>query len=83
MCSSDLNPRNENPGQIIADILPGIEKGVEVLKIEDRRKAIATAISQLGEKDVLIVAGKGHENYQQIGEEKIEFNDAAVVREFV
>ena len=77
------NPRNENPGQIIAEILPGIEKEVEVLKIEDRRKAIATAISQLGKKDVLIIAGKGHENYQQVGEEKVQFNDAAVARELL
>jgi len=77
------NPRNEDPKQIIEEILPGIKRGTEVQQIEDRRSAIHSAVSGLGERDVLIIAGKGHENYQQIGEQKIEFNDAAVVREFV
>ncbi|MFW6415421.1 MAG: UDP-N-acetylmuramoyl-L-alanyl-D-glutamate--2,6-diaminopimelate ligase, partial [Thermodesulfobacteriota bacterium] len=77
------NPRNEDPGSIISDILPGIGNTPEVQQIEDRRRAIRAAISDLGERDVLIIAGKGHEDCQQIGEEKVEFNDAAVVREFV
>ena len=64
--SSD-NPRDEDPAAIIRDILAGVEPGMGAYKIiEDRRKAIRFAMD-IGEKnDIIILAGKGHENYQQI-----------------
>lgn len=77
------NPRNEDPGQILQDISNGIEREVPILRELDRRKAIQIAISKLREEDALIIAGKGHENYQQIGEQRIEFNDYCVVRELI
>ncbi|WP_282089883.1 UDP-N-acetylmuramoyl-L-alanyl-D-glutamate--2,6-diaminopimelate ligase [Aquimarina algiphila] len=77
------NPRTENPEQIIADI----EKGVEpqdykkTLSITDRKQAIKTAC-QLAEKDdIILIAGKGHETYQEINGERNDFNDFEIVRE--
>lgn len=71
------NPRTENPFEILKDIEKGIisknYKNYEI--IEDRKKAIKRAISLLNKDDSLIIAGKGHENYQIIGKEKIHFSD--------
>lgn len=71
------NPRTEEPSAIIADILEGIsEEDKEKYRIEmDRRKAIEWATQQLETGDTLIIAGKGHENYQIIGETKHHFDD--------
>ncbi|BCE00625.1 UDP-N-acetylmuramoyl-L-alanyl-D-glutamate--2,6-diaminopimelate ligase [Marinicellulosiphila megalodicopiae] len=79
------NPRFENPESIIEDIqsglsLSGLEKTQVIL---DRKKAIELAISQMQEKDVLLVAGKGHEDYQIIGSKKIDFSDLKVVRQLM
>ncbi len=77
------NPRTENPNQIIEDI----EKGVEpqdykkTLSITDRKQAIKTAC-QLAEKDdIILIAGKGHETYQEINGERIDFDDFKIVTE--
>ncbi len=77
------NPRTENPDQIIEDI----EKGVEpqdykkTLSITDRKQAIKTAC-QLAEKDdIILIAGKGHETYQEINGERIDFDDFKIVKE--
>ena len=70
------NPRSESPQQIIEQILmgvPGAEGRVE--SISDRREAIAVGVKQLQSGDVLLVAGKGHESYQLVGTERIEFDD--------
>ena len=62
------NPRTEPPEAIIADILPGLEGGSAQIHVEpDRRKAIAWALSQGSPGDVIVLAGKGHETYQEIG----------------
>lgn len=71
------NPRTEEPGEIIKEILAGFD-GVNSrqLRIEpDRRKAIGFAIQSARKDDVVLIAGKGHEEYQIIGSEKIEFSD--------
>jgi len=76
------NPRSEPPLDIIGDI----EKGMTTENytvIEDRRKAIQYACSQKEEGDVLLVAGKGHETYQVIGEKVVRFDDAEVIRECI
>lgn len=84
------NPRTEVPSAIIEEILPGIrdvavpfdgERGFEV--IEDRRSAIARAVSIAKSGDLIIVAGKGHEDYQIIGDRKIHFDDREVLGELL
>ena len=75
------NPRHEAPRAIMADARPGLVGAARVLEDPDRRAAIAMALGEMGPDDVLVVAGKGHEAYQQIGDVKLPFHDATVVRE--
>lgn len=72
------NPRSEDPAAIIADIGDGIRGAYE--QIVDRRLAIRAAIAQARRGDVVLVAGKGHEHYQEIGGVRHRYSDAAVVR---
>ena len=71
------NPRTENPTDILNDMLKGVpaSKSKQVLVIENRREAIKTACMMLHPNDVLLVAGKGHENYQEINHVKHHFDD--------
>jgi UDP-N-acetylmuramoyl-L-alanyl-D-glutamate--2,6-diaminopimelate ligase len=70
------NPRSENPEEIIEDILSGMDRSASGLFVEiDRRKAIQEAIHGAGTKDMVAVCGKGHEDYQIIGDRKIHFKD--------
>jgi UDP-N-acetylmuramoyl-L-alanyl-D-glutamate--2,6-diaminopimelate ligase len=69
------NPRGEDPAAIIADIVAGIPGTHEV--IEDRRAAIAHAIAHAAAADVVLLAGKGHETYQEIAGRRLPFSDAA------
>lgn len=73
------NPRTEVPMQIIDDIKQGII-GDDYKVVEDRVDAIRYAISSRDEGDIVVIAGKGHEEYQIVGDRKIEFDDAEVVR---
>lgn len=77
------NPRSERPEAIIDEIVAGLsEEGRRRTVLEpDRRKAIALAVAQAGEGDVVIIAGKGHEDYQVIGEKRIHFDDTEVAAE--
>ncbi len=78
------NPRKEDPKKIIEDILRDTDTKLEKNKYEveiDRRKAIGKSLSFMKKDDILLVAGKGHENYQIIGEKELPFDDAAVVKE--
>ena len=72
------NPRSEEPGAIIAEILEGAD-GAEVEP--DRREAIARAVGEAGEGDVVVIAGKGHEQGQQFADHTIPFDDREVARE--
>lgn len=74
------NPRHESPAQIIADILQGVS-GNGHLVIEDRAAAIRRALEIRRGDDIVVVAGKGHEEYQSINDEMIEFSDAEVIRQ--
>ncbi len=68
------NPRSEDPGSIIADIVTGMTPGRHEI-IPDREEAIRRAVETAGEGDIVVIAGKGHEDYQIIGKEKIHFDD--------
>jgi UDP-N-acetylmuramoyl-L-alanyl-D-glutamate--2,6-diaminopimelate ligase len=75
------NPRTEDPEQILADAEVGIKKtGKPYEKIADRREAIYRAISQARTDDLVLIAGKGHEDYQIIGREVFHFDDKEVAR---
>jgi UDP-N-acetylmuramoyl-L-alanyl-D-glutamate--2,6-diaminopimelate ligase len=74
------NPRTEEPLSIIEEIRPGVT-GNSFKVIEDRRAAIDGAIAMAKEKDVVLVAGKGHEDYQIIGKVTYPFNDREVIEE--
>ncbi len=69
------NPRTEDPQRILADILAGIPDSVNPIVIGDRAEAIHQAIQQAKPGDGLLIAGKGHEDYQILGTEKIHFDD--------
>jgi UDP-N-acetylmuramoyl-L-alanyl-D-glutamate--2,6-diaminopimelate ligase len=76
---TDDNPRTENSGVIVADILGGFVDVDTVTVIADRARAITEAIAKAEPQDVVLVAGKGHEDYQLIGEQRQPFSDAAEV----
>ena len=73
------NPRSEEPEAIIAEILEGTGSEAEVEP--DRREAIARAVAEAGEGDVVVIAGKGHEQGQQFADRTIPFDDREVARE--
>ncbi len=75
---TDDNPRNEDPAVIRREILAGCRKATE---IGDRREAIAAGTAMLKAGDVLLIAGKGHEAGQVVGDETLAFNDLEVARE--
>jgi UDP-N-acetylmuramoyl-L-alanyl-D-glutamate--2,6-diaminopimelate ligase len=75
------NPRSEDPGTIAADIVAGSGTQSTVVVELDRRRAIERAVSEARAGDVVLVAGKGHEAYQLVGERVLDFDDVAVVRD--
>jgi UDP-N-acetylmuramoyl-L-alanyl-D-glutamate--2,6-diaminopimelate ligase len=81
------NPRSEDPNRIIEEIQRGItadtrkDAGQRILTIPDRRDAISTAIELSKPGDLVLIAGKGHEKYQVIGDAVVSFDDVAVARE--
>lgn len=78
------NPRTEDPQTIIEDIIPGMTLGADRYEVVvDRREAIGKAIEIAQPKDCVLIAGKGHEDYQIIGTETITFDDCAVASEFL
>jgi UDP-N-acetylmuramoyl-L-alanyl-D-glutamate--2,6-diaminopimelate ligase len=77
------NPRTEDPEAIIRDILPGIRPGTAIRVDPDRRKAIHQAIQEAKDGDVVVIAGKGHEDYQILGTQKIHFDDREVAAEAI
>jgi UDP-N-acetylmuramoyl-L-alanyl-D-glutamate--2,6-diaminopimelate ligase len=79
------NPRTENALKIIADIKSGVPSGWPgEVKIEpDRKKALGSSLQSAREGDVILVAGKGHEDYQIVGDRKLEFSDAKIMAELL
>ena len=77
------NPRNENPLLIINDILCGMEKSkARIAVIENRRQAIEFALKKAKSGDTVLLAGKGHETYQIIGNKKVPFDEKEIVKEY-
>jgi UDP-N-acetylmuramoyl-L-alanyl-D-glutamate--2,6-diaminopimelate ligase len=73
------NPRSEGPEDIMNDARPGLAKAHEILEHPDRQTAITMAVNEMQPGDVLLIAGKGHEDYQQINGETIHFSDKEAV----
>ena len=74
---TDDNPRTEDPDRIVKEILDGVgENGVPVHVVRDRRSAIRAAVGAAGEGDLVVIAGKGHENEQICRDGRVPFNDA-------
>lgn len=77
------NPRNESPGDIIDEILAGMEDDDDLYVESDRKKAIEAACRLAGADDVVLVAGKGHETYQILEDTVVPFDDREVIREYI
>ena len=80
------NPRTEDPLAILADVERGIREAVPAASYQvepDRREAIRLALAEAGQGDAVVIAGKGHETYQILGNRTIPFDDREVVRELL
>jgi UDP-N-acetylmuramoyl-L-alanyl-D-glutamate--2,6-diaminopimelate ligase len=77
---TDDNPRNEDGDEIVAEIVAGFARPQAVEVERDRARAIARAIGEAGPRDIVLIAGKGHEPYQDIGGVRHAFDDALVAR---
>jgi UDP-N-acetylmuramoyl-L-alanyl-D-glutamate--2,6-diaminopimelate ligase len=79
------NPRSEEPQAIIADMEKGVEPQYfkKTLAITDRKQAIKTACQMAQPKDIILIAGKGHESYQEINGQRFDFDDYKIVQEFL
>ncbi len=72
---TDDNPRSEDPHAIITDILSGLLDAGRALAIPGRAEAVTSAIMQATENDVVLIAGKGHEDYQLVGNQRFDYSD--------
>ncbi len=79
---TDDNPRSESGDAIVAQILEGFQDTDKVVVQRDRKSAIELAMSEAGNGDFVVVAGKGHEDYQLVGKERLPFSDSAVVANY-
>ncbi len=78
------NPRREDPRAIIAEVEPGLrEAGATYVAVVDRREAIARALDEARPGDAVVIAGKGHEDTQEIGDERYPFDDVEVARSLI
>jgi UDP-N-acetylmuramoyl-L-alanyl-D-glutamate--2,6-diaminopimelate ligase len=77
------NPRTEDPAAIVEEIIQGLPKGTRFIREIDRRSAIHKALQLAEPGDVVLIAGKGHEDYQVQGTQKIHFSDREVVEELI
>jgi UDP-N-acetylmuramoyl-L-alanyl-D-glutamate--2,6-diaminopimelate ligase len=77
------NPRSEALGQIFEDMKVGVTQPEKITFVEDRRRAISLALDSAREGDCLLIAGKGHETYQEFADTIVPFDDRQVVRELI
>lgn len=77
------NPRTEDPNLILNNVEKGLKKSKDYVRIIDRENAIAKAISMANKDDVILIAGKGHENYQIIGRKKNHFDDREIAKKYI
>ncbi|WP_417472380.1 UDP-N-acetylmuramoyl-L-alanyl-D-glutamate--2,6-diaminopimelate ligase [Luteimonas mephitis] len=80
---TDDNPRGEDGDAIVADIVAGFSNPQAVVVERDRRKAISRALGEAGVDDIVLIAGKGHETYQEVAGVKHPFDDGQVAREML
>ncbi len=79
------NPRTEDPEKIIADVEAGVEPQnfKKTMSVTNRKQAIKTACQMAGKNDIILIAGKGHETYQEVNGERVDFDDFKIVNEFL
>lgn len=77
---TDDNPRTEDPAEIVREVVAGLRHPQAAHVVQPRENAIVYALERLAPGDIVVIAGKGHEDYQIIGSEKIHFSDQEVVR---
>jgi UDP-N-acetylmuramoyl-L-alanyl-D-glutamate--2,6-diaminopimelate ligase len=79
------NPRNEDPEAIIMDMEKGVDpvNSKKTLAITNRKEAIKAAVSQAKSNDIILIAGKGHETYQLVRDQVLEFNDMEILTEYL
>lgn len=77
------NPRHEDPERIIDEVMTEVPENSAVRRETDRKSAIILALSLAQPGDVILVAGKGHENYQILGDKKLHFSDREVIEEYL
>ena len=76
------NPRNESPEAIISEIVSGIPAKTDAVIEVDRQQAINAALKEALAGDIILIAGKGHEDYQEVNGVKHHFDDREIVRTF-
>ena len=76
------NPRSEDPRKIIEDIIPGLEKNNYEIMV-DRRDAIEKALADAQKGDIILIAGKGHENYQILKDRKVDFDEKRIIQDWM
>ena len=74
------NPRTENPAAILAEMTAGLPAGAPVTVVTDRREAIRRVVSRARRGDTVLIAGKGHETYQVLGDRTVPFDDREEAR---
>ncbi|APG61221.1 UDP-N-acetylmuramoyl-L-alanyl-D-glutamate--2,6-diaminopimelate ligase [Christiangramia salexigens] len=79
------NPRTEDPEKIIEDVEAGVQPQnfKKTMSVTNRKQAIKTACQMASENDIILIAGKGHETYQEVNGERFEFDDFKIVNEFL
>ena len=78
------NPRNEEPSDIVKEIEQGIKKTKGKYKVVvDRTEAITQAIKMANKRDIIVLAGKGHETYQEIKNEKHDYDERVIIKEII
>ena len=77
------NPRTEDPAEIISHIMEGIKNREKIIIIEDRKQAIHHALDMASRGDSVVLLGKGHETYQEVGTQKFPFDDKKIAQEYL
>jgi UDP-N-acetylmuramoyl-L-alanyl-D-glutamate--2,6-diaminopimelate ligase len=77
------NPRSEDPARIIEEVSEGLRSPEDAVFEPDRRSAIGLSVRMARDGDVILIAGKGHETYQELAQERIPFDDRETAREFL
>jgi UDP-N-acetylmuramoyl-L-alanyl-D-glutamate--2,6-diaminopimelate ligase len=77
------DPKLDDPAEILQDLESGVDKFKPYLVIPDRREAISVALTLANRQDMVLIAGRGHEDFQILGEKRIPFNDKQVVKDIL